>query len=94
MRSPCPTLSYEGVLASNLPPTVEALPFSCLGEEHPGVGPLYGEEPLLVEAGLWGRDSVRGRGVSDGVVRGSRSRSEGRSTAAGGKGNASGNPVM
>lgn len=70
------------------------LPFSCLGEEHPGVGPLYGEELLLVEVGLWGRDRERGRGVSDGVVRGSRSRSGGRSAAEGGNGNASGNPVM
>lgn len=63
--TPCPSLSYEGVLASYLPPTAELLPFSCLGEEHPGLGPLYGEELLLVEVGLWGRD----RGVSDGVVR-------------------------
>lgn len=54
------------------------------------MGPLYGEELLLVEVGLWGRD----RGVSDGVVRRSRSRSGGRSAAEGGKGNASGNPVM
>lgn len=58
------------------------------------MGPLYGEELLLVEVGLWGMDSESGRGVSDGVVRGSRSRSGGRSTAEGGKGNASGNPVM
>lgn len=91
---PCPSLSYEGVLASYLPRTEESLPFSCLGEEHPGVGPLYGEELLLVEVGLWDRDRARGRGVSDGVVRGSRSRSGGRSTAEGGNGNASGNPVM
>lgn len=60
------------------------------------MGPLYGEELLLVEVGLWGRERERerGRGVSDGVVRGSRSRSGGRSTAEGGNGNASGNPVM
>lgn len=91
---PCPLYSYEGVLASYLPPTVEPLPFSCFGEEQPGVGPLYGEELLLVEVGLWGRDSERGRGVSDGVVRGSRSRSGLRSAAEGGNGKASGNPVM
>lgn len=69
-------------------------PFSCLGEEHPGVGPLKGEELLLVEVGLWGSDRDEGKGVSDGVVRGSRSRSGGRSMAEGGNGNASGNPVM
>jgi len=73
---------------------VEPLPFSCLGEEHPGVGPLYGEELLLVEVGLWGRDKESGKGVSDGVVRESRSRSGGCSAAEGGNGNASGNPVM
>lgn len=58
------------------------------------MGPLYGEELLLAEAGLWGRDRERGKGVSDGVVRVSRSRSGGRSTTEGGNGNASGNPVM
>lgn len=89
---PLPVLSYEGVLASYLPMTTE--PFSCLGEEHPGVGPRYGEELLLVEVGLQGRDKERGRGVSDGVVIGSRSRSGGRSAAEGGNGKASGNPVM
>lgn len=47
-----------------------------------------------MEVGLWGRERERGRGVSDGAVSGSRSRSWGRSTAEGGKGNASGNPVM
>lgn len=35
--SPLPLHSYEGVLASYRPTT---LPFSCLGEEQPGVGPL------------------------------------------------------
>lgn len=89
---PLPVLSYEGVLASYLPMNTE--PFSCLGEEHPGVGPRYGEELLLVEVGLQGRDKERGRGVSDGVVIGSRSRSGGRSAAEGGNGKASGNPVM
>ncbi|KAF3860321.1 hypothetical protein F7725_000576 [Dissostichus mawsoni] len=54
---PLPVLSYEGVLASYLPMTTE--PFSCLGEEHPGVGPRYGEELLLVEVGLQGRDKER-----------------------------------
>lgn len=86
--------SYEGVLASYLPTTAEPLPFSCLGEEHPGVGPLYGEELLLVEVGRCRRDRERGRGVSDGVVRESRSRSGGRKPAEGVNGNASGNPVM
>lgn len=47
-----------------------------------------------MEVGLWGRDRERGRGLSDGVVRGSRSRSGRRSAAEGGNGNASGNPVM
>lgn len=88
VKSVCPHVSYEGVLASNRPTTLELVPFSCLGEEQPGVGPLYGEEPLLL-----GRDSVRGRGVSEGVVRGSRSRSGGRRMA-GEKGNARGKPVM
>lgn len=37
---------------------------------------------------------MRGSGVSDGVVRESRSRSGGRRAAEGGNGNASGNPVM
>lgn len=91
---PHSALSYEGVLASYLPTNAGPLPFSCLGEEHPGVGPLYGEELLLVEVGLWVRDSERGIGVSDGVDRGSRSLSGGRSAAEGGNGNASGNPVM
>ena len=58
------------------------------------MGPLYGEELLLVEVGRCCRDRVRGRGVSDGVVRGSLSRSGGRWAADGGNGNASGNPVM
>lgn len=77
-----------------LPTTAEPLLFSCFGEEHPGVGPLYGEELLLVEVGLCSRDRESGRGVSDGVVRASRSRSGGRRAAEGGNGNASGNPVM
>lgn len=92
--SPLPVRSYEGVLASYLRITAELLPFSCFGEEHPGVGPLYGEELLLVEVGRCGRDSERGSGVSDGVVMGSRSLSGGRKAAEGGNGNASGNPVM
>lgn len=70
------------------------MPFSCLGDEHPADGPLYGEELLLVEVGRWGIDRERGREVSDAVVRGSLSRSGGRSTAEGGNGNARGNPVM
>lgn len=37
---PLPLHSYEGDLASYRPTTVEPLPFSCLGEEQPGVGPL------------------------------------------------------
>lgn len=65
-----------------------------MGEEHTGVGPLYGEELLLLEMVLCGRDRERGRGVSDGVVRESRSRSGGRSTAEGGNGNARGKPDM
>lgn len=85
-------LSYEGVLASYLPPTTE--PFSCFGEEDPGLGPLYGDELLLVETSLFWRDRDRGRGASDAAVRESLSRSAARSTAEGGKGNASGNPVM
>lgn len=86
-----PGNSYDGDLASYLATTVVTLPFSCLGEEHPGVGPLYGEE-LLLEVGLCDRDKERGSGASGGIVRGSRSRSGGR--RAGGNGNASGNPVM
>ena len=86
--------SYEGVFASNLPTTAEPLPFSSFGVEHPGVGPLYGEELLLVDVGRCGRDRERGRGVSDGVVRGSRSLSGGRRVAEGGNGKASGNPVI
>lgn len=35
-----PVCSYEGVLASYLPITVDPFPFSCFGEEQPGVGPL------------------------------------------------------
>lgn len=70
------------------------MPFSCLGDEHPAVGPLYGEELLLVEVGRCGIDRERGRGASDAAVRGSRSRSGGRSTAEGGNGNARGNPVI
>lgn len=86
--------SYEGVLASYLPPTTE--PFSCFGEEEPGLGPLYGDELLLVDTSLFcrDRDRDRGRGASDAAVRESLSRSADRSTAEGGKGNASGNPVM
>lgn len=73
---------------------MEPVPFSCLGVEHPGVGPLYGEELLLVEVGRWDRVRERGRGLPDGAVRWSRSRSVGRSAAEGGNGNARGNPVM
>lgn len=82
--------SYEGVLASYRPTTAEPVPFSCLGDEHPAVGPLYGEELLLVEVGRCGID--RGSGGSDAT--GGGSRSGGRSTAEGGNGNARGNPVI
>lgn len=58
------------------------------------MGPLYGEELLLVDVGRCGRDRERGRGVSDGVVGGSRSLSGGRRVAEGGNGKASGNPVI
>lgn len=58
------------------------------------MGPLYGEELLLVEVGRCGTERESGKGVSDGVVRGSRSRSGGRRAAEGGNGIASGNPVM
>lgn len=79
-------------MASYLPPTTE--PFSCFGEEDPGLAPLYGEELLLVETSLFWRDRERGRDVSDAAVRESLSRSAVRSTAEGAKGNDSGNPVM
>lgn len=85
--------SYEGVLASYRPTTAEPVPFSCLGDEHPAVGPLYGEELLLVEVGRCGIDRDRGSGGSDAAGGGSLSRSGGRSTA-GGNGNARGNPVI
>lgn len=91
---PLSDLPYEGVLASNLPTTAEAVPFSSLGEEHPGVGPLYGDELLLEDVGRCGRVRGRGTGVSDDAVTGSRSLSRGRSVAGGGNGNANGNPAM
>lgn len=47
-----------------------------------------------MEVGRCGTERERGKGVSDGAVRGSRSCSGGRRAAEGGNGNASGNPVM
>lgn len=81
-------------MASYLPPTAE--PFSCFGgEEDPGLGPPYGDELLLLlETSLLWRDRDSGRGASDAAVSESLSRSAVRSTAEGGSGNASGNPVM
>lgn len=82
-------------MASYLPPIAE--PFSCFGgEEDPGLGPPYGDELLLLlDTSLLWRDRDRGRDASDAAaVSESLSRSAVRSTAEGGRGNASGKPVM